>query len=32
MPETTSKLFHRLRGTESGKAFLSQERTEPTCA
>lgn len=32
MPETTSKLFHRLRGRESGKAFLSQERTEPTCA
>ena len=26
------KLFHRLRGRESGKAFLSQERTEPTCA
>ena len=32
MPETTSKLFHRLRGRESGKAFLEQERTEPTCA
>ena len=32
MPETTSKLFHRLRGRESGKAFLSQERTDPTCA
>ena len=32
MPETTSKLFHRLRGRESGKPFLSQERTDPTCA
>ena len=32
MPETTSKLFHRLRGRESGKAFLRQERTDPTCA
>ena len=32
MPETTSKLFHRLRDRESGEAFLSQERTAPTCA
>ncbi len=32
MPETTSKLFHRLRGRERGKAFLSQKRTDPTCA
>lgn len=32
MSETTSKLFHRLRGRESGKAVLAQERTEPTCA
>lgn len=32
MPETTSKLFHRLRSQESGKAFLRQERTEPVCA
>ena len=32
MYETTSKLFHRLRGRESGKALLQQERTEPTCA
>ena len=32
MPETTSKLFHKLRGRESGKAFLEQERTEPACA
>lgn len=32
MPGTTSKLFHRLRSRESGKAFLRQERTDPTCA
>ena len=32
MQETTSKLFHRLCSKESGKAFLSQERTDPTCA
>ena len=32
MQETTSKLFHKLQGRESGKAFLRQERTEPTCA
>ena len=32
MYETTSKLFHRLRGRESGKALLQQEQTEPTCA
>ena len=32
MPETTSKMFHRLLGRESGKAFLRQGRTGPTCA
>ena len=32
MPETTSKLFHKLRSRESGKAVLDQERTAPTCA
>lgn len=32
MYETTSKLFHRLRGRESGKTVLQQERTEPSCA
>lgn len=32
MLETTGKLFHRLCGRESGKAFLSQDRKEPTCA
>lgn len=32
MSETTSTLFHRLRGRESGKAVLQQERTDPTCA
>lgn len=32
MPDTTSKLFHKLRGRESGKAVLQQERAEPTCA
>lgn len=32
MQETTSKLFHKLQGRESGKAFLRQARTEPTCA
>ena len=32
MQETTSKLFHRLCSRESGKAFLSQKRTDPTCA
>ena len=32
MPETTSKLFHKLRGRESGRAVLEQEQTEPTCA
>ena len=32
MPETTSKLFHKLRSRESGKAVLHQERTAPTCA
>lgn len=32
MLETTGKLFHRLCGRESGKAFLSREQTDPTCA
>ena len=32
MLETTSKLFHRLRGLESGRAFLHREQTAPTCA
>ena len=32
MPETTSKLFHKLRSRESGKAVLEQEQTEPVCA
>lgn len=32
MPETTSKLFHKLRSRESGKAVLEQEQTEPACA
>ena len=32
MPETTSKLFHKLRSRESGKAVLDQGRTAPTCA
>lgn len=32
MPETTSKLFHRLRGRESGRVLLSRERTDPACA
>ena len=32
MPETTSKLFRRLRSRESGEAFLNQEQTAPTCA
>ena len=32
MQETTSKLFHRLCSRESGKAFLSQKRIDPTCA
>lgn len=32
MYETTSKLFQKLRGRESGKAVLQKERTEPTCA
>lgn len=31
MLETTSKLFNRLRNRESGKAFLNQEQTAPTC-
>ena len=32
MPETTSKLFHKLRSRESGKAVLDQVQTEPACA
>ena len=32
MLETTGKLFHRLCGRESGKAFLSQDRKDPTGA
>ena len=32
MLETTSKLFDRLRGYESGRAFLSQEQAAPTCS
>lgn len=32
MPETTSKLFRRLRSRESGEAFLNREQTAPTCA
>ena len=32
MPETTSKLFHRLCSRESGMTFLRQGRTGPTCA
>ena len=32
MPETTSKLFHKLRSRESGKAVLVQVRTAPSCA
>lgn len=31
MAETTSKLFQRLRSQESGRAFLSQAQTAPTC-
>ena len=32
MPETTSKLFRRLRNRESGEALLKQEQAAPTCA
>ena len=32
MLETTSKLFQKLRGRESGKAFFVREQTDPTCA
>ncbi len=32
MPETTSKLFRRLRNRESGEALLSREQAAPTCA
>lgn len=32
MLETTSKLFHRLRGRESGREFLRQAQKAPTCA
>lgn len=32
MLETTSTLFQKLCGRESGEAILRQEQTEPTCA
>lgn len=32
MPETTSKLFHALRGVESGKALLRRMEASPQCA
>ena len=32
MPETTSKLFRRLRGRESGRELLCQTQKAPTCA
>lgn len=32
MPETTSTLFQKLCGRESGKAVLCQKQAEPTCA
>ena len=32
MPETTSKLFRRLRNCESGEALLGREQAAPTCA
>lgn len=32
MPETTSKLFHTLRGRESGRELLRQTQKVPTCA
>lgn len=32
MLETTSTLFEKLRGQETGKAFLSQKQPGPTCA
>ena len=32
MPETTSKLFRRLRNRESGEALLNQQQAAPTCA
>lgn len=31
MPESTSTLFQKLRGRESGKAVLRQKQAEPTC-
>lgn len=31
MLETTSKLFHKLRGRESGRALLRQTHGEPAC-
>ena len=32
MPETTSKLFARLRNRDSGEAFINQMQDAPTCA
>lgn len=32
MPETTSKLFRRLRSRESGEALLNRAQAAPTCA
>ena len=32
MPDTTSKLFRRLRNRESGESFLNQAQAAPTCA
>lgn len=32
MSETTSTLFQKLRGRESGRSLLQEEQTEPSCA
>ena len=32
MHETTGNLFHRLRGSESGMAFLRENRSAPICS
>ena len=32
MAETTSKLFHALRGVESGKELLGRLQSSPECA
>ena len=32
MPDTTSKLFRRLRNRESGESLLNQAQAAPTCA